>query len=68
MKDDGSDTYKDRHRGARSFADGLYMAIRNPGVHTPPSGDGGEEQLALEELASFSRLARWVDDAEVETV
>lgn len=65
-KDDGSKTYENLHRGARSFADGLYTAIRNPGMHTPPPADGGEEQLALEQLAAFSLLARWVDQAEVE--
>ncbi|MCZ7537371.1 MAG: TIGR02391 family protein [Acidimicrobiia bacterium] len=47
----------------RAFAEGLYAAIRNPGMHVPT--DGGEEQLALEQLAAFSLLARWVDQAEV---
>lgn len=65
MGDDGSDTYKNRHLGARAFADGLYAAIRNPGMHQPSPVDGGEEQLALEQLAAFSLLARWVDQAEV---
>lgn len=62
-KDDGSKTYENLHRGARAFAEGLYAAIRNPGVHVP--NDGGEEQLALEQLAAFSLLARWIDQAEV---
>lgn len=66
MEDDGSRTYQSLHRGARSFADGLYTAIRNPGMHTPPPSDGGEEQLAQEQLAAFSLLARWVDQADVE--
>ncbi len=35
MKDDGSDNYKSLHEGARAFAEGLYRAIRNPGMHTP---------------------------------
>ncbi len=64
-KDDGSKTYQNLHRGARAFAEGLYAAIRNPGMHTPSGG--GEEQLALEQLAAFSLLARWVDQADVET-
>lgn len=64
-KDDGGKTYQNLHRGARAFADGLYTGIRNPGMHTP--SDGGEEQLALEQLAAFSLLARWVDQATVET-
>ncbi|MFD6698315.1 MULTISPECIES: TIGR02391 family protein [unclassified Microbacterium] len=63
-QDDGSKTYENLHRGARAFAEGLYAAIRNPGMHTP--SDGGEEQLALEQLAAFSLLARWVDQANVQ--
>lgn len=66
MEDDGSKTYENLHRGARAFAEGLYAAIRNPGMHTPSKG--GEEQLALEQLAAFSLLARWVDQAEVVSV
>lgn len=65
-KDDGSKTYDNLHRGARAFADGLYTAIRNPGMHTPSPSDGGEKQLALEQLAAFSLLARWVDQAKIE--
>lgn len=64
MENDGSKTYENLHRGARAFADGLYTAIRNPGMHVP--SDGGEEQLALEQLAAFSLLARWVEQATVE--
>lgn len=64
--DDGGKTYQNLHRGARSFADGLYTAIRNPGMHKPQDSEGGEEQLALEQLAAFSLLARWVDQAGVE--
>lgn len=63
--DDGGKTYQNLHRGARSFADGLYTAIRNPGMHKPHEARGGEEQLALEQLAAFSLLARWVDQADV---
>ncbi|UYB35311.1 TIGR02391 family protein [Arthrobacter koreensis] len=65
-QDDGGKTYESLHRGARAFADGLYTAIRNPGMHRPEANDGGEEQLALEQLAAFSLLARWVDEADVE--
>ncbi|UDY22923.1 TIGR02391 family protein [Nocardioides sp. Kera G14] len=66
-KDDGGKTYQNLHRGARAFADGLYTAIRNPGMHKPQQSDGGEEQLALEQLAAFSLLARWVDQATLDT-
>jgi hypothetical protein len=68
MENDGSKTYENLHRGARAFADGLYTAIRNPGMHTPPPSDGGEEQFALEQLAAYSLLARWVDQADKEGV
>jgi uncharacterized protein (TIGR02391 family) len=67
MQADGSHTYKNLHRGARAFAEGLYSAIRNPGMHAPAPADGGEEQLALEQLAAFSLLARWIEQATVET-
>lgn len=50
VDDDGSKTHQDVHRGARAFAEGLYAAIRNPGMHVPH--DGGEEQLALEQLVA----------------
>ncbi|EYT65528.1 DNA restriction-modification system protein [Curtobacterium flaccumfaciens UCD-AKU] len=64
-KDDGGDTYRNLHRGARSFAEGLYAAIRNPGMHQ--AHDVDDEHLALEQLAAFSILARWVDEAAVLT-
>lgn len=64
-EDDGGQTYQNLHRGARAFADGLYTAIRNPGMHRPQEREGGEEQLALEQLAAFSLLARWVDQADI---
>ena len=67
-KDDGGRTYQNLHRGARSFADGLYTAIRNPGMHQPQESDGGEEQLALEQLAAFSLLARWIDQADFDSL
>lgn len=66
-EDDGGRTYENLHRGARAFAEGLYAAIRNPGMHAPEKVAGGEEQLCLEQLAAFSLLARWVDQADVET-
>ena len=66
MPEDGSDTYKSVHRGARSLADGLFAGIRNLVSHavveTPT-----DEQHALEQLAAVSVLARWVDDARVLT-
>ncbi|WP_434922718.1 TIGR02391 family protein [Glutamicibacter sp. PAEs-4] len=64
-EDDGGKTYQNLHRGARAFAEGLYSSIRNPGMHQPPTDPGGQEQLALEQLAAFSLLARWIDQATV---
>lgn len=42
-QDDSSKTYENLHRGARAFAEGLYAAIRNPGMYTPEKVAGGEE-------------------------
>ena len=61
MPDDGSDTYKSLHEGASAFAVGCYRAIRNPAAHIP-LGELSEVE-ALEQLAAFSVLARWVDAA-----
>ena len=65
MEDDGSKTYKSVHRGARSLGEGLYAGIRNPSSHEV-LGEL-EEHVALEQLAAFSLLARWVDAAWLET-
>lgn len=60
--DDGGRTALSLRRGIRTFAEGCYAALRNPVSH-----DLGElpEYLALEQLAMFSILARWVDAANV---
>ncbi|HET6354744.1 TIGR02391 family protein [Streptomyces sp.] len=63
--DDGSDTFRSRHEGAASFARGVYSAIRNPIAHE--IDHELDENEALEQLAAFSILARWIDDADVET-
>jgi len=63
---DGSETWRSRHDGAAAFARGVYAAIRNPIAHEV--GDELEEHEALEQLAAFSLLARWVDHSTVETV
>lgn len=63
--DDGGDTYKSVHRGVRAFAEGCYAAIRNPAARTVL--DELEEHVALEQLATFSVLARWIDDSTVES-
>ncbi|MFF8937325.1 TIGR02391 family protein [Streptomyces paradoxus] len=63
--DDGSDTFRSRHEGAGSYARGVYSAIRNPIAHE--LDHELEENEALEQLAAFSILARWIDQATVET-
>lgn len=63
---DGGDSYKNRLVGASSLAQGLFSGVRNIVSHEVSVDI--PEQIALEQLAAFSLLARWVDEAEVETV
>lgn len=63
-EDDDGQTAQSMRRGMMAFAEGCYAAIRNPASHDPLEELG--EQEALEQLASFSVLARWVDRARVE--
>jgi hypothetical protein len=65
VPDDGSTTYKNVHRGARALAEGLYAAIRKP-RHAHAS-EGQRRKQALEQLAAFSILVRWVDGASLES-
>ncbi len=60
--DDGGKTALSLRRGVAAYAEGCYAAIRNPVSH-----DEGDlsEQVALEQLAAFSLLARWVEGASV---
>jgi hypothetical protein len=60
-----SQTWKARQEGAGAFGRGCFLAMRNPAAHKP-SGPL-PVQLALEELAAFSRLARWIEECSVET-
>ncbi|MET9209917.1 TIGR02391 family protein [Streptomyces bacillaris] len=62
MADDGSDTFRSVHRGAMSFAEGCFAGIRNPNSHEDGLPELPEHE-ALEQLAAFSVLARWVDSA-----
>lgn len=65
-EDDGGKTALSVRRGVRSFAEGCFAAIRNPASHDDlkelPEGE------ALEQLAAFSVLARWVDRAQLKEV
>ncbi|RBO83086.1 TIGR02391 family protein [Nocardia puris] len=64
MENDGSKTYQSIHQGAAAFARGCYAAIRNPISHTVH--EQISEHEALEHLAAFSILAKWVSRAIVE--
>lgn len=48
------------------FGAGCFTGIRNPAVHD--NGLKLTEQVALEQLAAFSVLARWIDECTVEVV
>ncbi|MFF2025085.1 TIGR02391 family protein [Streptomyces sp. NPDC058171] len=65
MPDDGGDTFRSVHRGAMAFAEGCYAGIRNPNSHEDNLPELPEHE-ALEQLAAFSVLARWIDTADVE--
>lgn len=61
--DSNPDLFRDVHIGAASLGRGLYSAVRNPLNHV----DAVEHQIgdaeALEALAGFSLLSRWIDRA-----
>ncbi|MEU0002312.1 TIGR02391 family protein [Streptomyces microflavus] len=48
--------------GVMSFAKGCFAGIRNPNSHEDGLPELPEHE-ALEQLAAFSVLARWVDSA-----
>lgn len=54
-------SWTNAHEGAMFFGRGCFMRIRNLYQHTQEPN----EAEALEALAAFSLLARWVDQAEV---
>jgi uncharacterized protein (TIGR02391 family) len=53
--------------GVMNFGAGCFMAIRNPVGHLPNDEHELGEQEALERLAALSLLARWIDQADVES-
>jgi hypothetical protein len=61
--DDGGRTALSIRRGVMAFAEGCFAGIRNPTSHDEQVEI--PEQLALEQLAAFSLLARWVDSSTV---
>ncbi|MEU4015812.1 TIGR02391 family protein [Microbacterium sp. NPDC028030] len=62
------DLFKDVHLGASALGQGLYAAVRNPVNHVTEEAHGLSETEALEALAGFSLLSRWIDRAEVVSV
>jgi hypothetical protein len=60
-EDDGGKTSLSSRRGIMAFAEGCFAAIRNPTSHDVQ--DELPDHEALEQLAAFSILARWVDRA-----
>jgi len=62
--DPSDPTVQSRQRGALQYALGCFFAIRNPATHEQGEWD---EQAALECLAAFSVLARWIDAWRLDT-
>jgi uncharacterized protein (TIGR02391 family) len=58
-----SPTWRSRQKGARFLALGCYAGIRNIAAHAV--SPDWSPQVALEALAAFSIVARWVDEASV---
>jgi uncharacterized protein (TIGR02391 family) len=65
MDDDGSETFKSLQGGAVAFGQGCFRAMRNVLSHEADATEELPQQEALEYLAAFSVLARWIDRAEV---
>lgn len=59
-----SNTWKSRQNGGREFGAGCFIGIRNPVAHEHDLDL--PEPLALEQLAAFSLLARWIEECGVE--
>ncbi|GAB6939544.1 TIGR02391 family protein [Isoptericola variabilis] len=60
--EDTDQTVKAMRDGIRAFAQGCFMAIRNPSTH---GTDEMPRQEAFEQLASLSTLARWIDQCQL---
>ncbi|MDE0132973.1 MAG: hypothetical protein OXQ32_12015 [bacterium] len=57
--------WSNAHLGARSFAEGCMMRIRNLYKYHRAAQGSNNSGTAIENLAALSRLARWITDAEV---
>ena len=60
--DEGTDAWKSAHEGAKFLGMGCSAGIRNWAAH--PTDKDIAEQEAIEYLAAFSVLARWIDTAD----
>lgn len=58
-------TVKAMRQGILNLSQGVFLAIRNPVTH---STEDMERQEALEQLATLSILARWIDRCELVSV
>jgi hypothetical protein len=61
MDDDGSKTFRSMQQGSLAFGQGCYIALRNPLSHEHNLLQELPESEALEQLAAFSLLARWIE-------
>jgi hypothetical protein len=64
---EGEQTRASVTAGVLSFGVGCFKAIRNPLGHLPDDQHDITEQEALEQLAAWSMLARWIDRAVLST-
>ena len=61
-----SDTWRCRQQGGMQLGADCFVGIRNPAAHEDRIQLG--EQVALEQFATFSLPARWIDECTVELV
>lgn len=64
LGDRTSDTWRSRQQGGMQLGAGCFAGIGNPAAHEDALVL--TEQVALEQLAAFSLLARWIDECAVE--
>lgn len=60
--DFNKETWENLHRGAMRLGEACFLALRNPSIHEDL--DLAPDH-ALEQLATLSLLARWIDEAEI---
>ncbi len=60
------DTAESKRQGVMEFGRGCFSVIRNPLAHLADDEIDLDEQTALESLAAFSLLARWIEQSTLE--